>query len=314
VIIVMNRSLALRLSLVLVLLLVPSGCTSHPHHAAPTAPPSGAVVVASFNFDESRLLADIYAQALRHAGIPVRRELDLGPRELVWPALRQGLVDVLPEYLGTATATADPSVALEQISRVKLLATLRSRLAAWRLTALRPAAAVDQNTFAVTRATARRYALRTLSDLARVAPHLVLGGPSECPQRPLCMVGLHRLYGIRFRAFKAFDEAAQRQSALTEGVVDVELTFSTDGRLATGEFVPLRDNKHLQPVEAIVPVVSDRVIARYGARLTGALNAVSAALDSRALRFLNWRVSVAGKDVSAEAQGWLRRHGLLARR
>jgi len=134
--------------------------------------------------------------ALEHAGIPVRRELDLGPRELVWPALRQGMVDVLPEYLGTATATADPSVFPERIGRAKLLATLRAALAPWRLTALRPAAAVDQNTFAVTRATATRYHLHTLSDLRTVAPQLVLGGPSECPQRPLCMVGLRREYGI----------------------------------------------------------------------------------------------------------------------
>ena len=59
-------------------------------------------MVASFNFPESELLAAIYGLAIRHAGIPVRLELDLGPRELVQPALEQGLVDVVPEYLGTA--------------------------------------------------------------------------------------------------------------------------------------------------------------------------------------------------------------------
>lgn len=309
-----SRRPALRLALAVLTTFVSCSCTSRPHHGGEKPAASNVVVVASFNFDESRLLADIYALALEQAGIPVRRELDLGPRELVWPALRQGMIDVLPEYLGTATATAVPSVIPERLSRAELLAALRAALARWRLTVLRPAAAVDQNTFAVTQATADRYHLRTLSDLAAVAPHLVLGGPSECPRRRLCMVGLRRQYGIRFRAFDAFDDAAQRQTALTEGVIDVEVTFSTDGHLATGAFVPLRDNKHLQPDEAVVPVVSDRAVARYGARLTRALNAVSAALDSRALRFLNWRVSVAGKDAGAEAQGWLRRHGLLARR
>jgi len=39
--------------------------------------------------------------------------------------------------------------------------------------------------------------------------------------------------------------------------------------------------------------------------------AVSARLDSPALRFLNWRVAVAGKSPRAEARGWLQRHGLL---
>lgn len=308
------RRHAMRLGLALVLALAPCGCTSPSHHGGPRPATRDAVVVASFNFDESRLLADIYALALEHAGIPVRRELDLGSRELVWPALRQGMVDVLPEYLGTATATADPSVVPERIGQPRLLATLRTALARWRLTALRPSAAVDQNSFVVTRSTAARYHLRDLSDLASVAPHLVLGGPSECPQRPLCMLGLRREYGIHFRGFTPIDDATQRQTALTEGVIDVEVTFSTDGRLAAGALVPLRDDRHLQPDEAVVPVVSDRVIARYGDRLTRALDAVSAALDSRALRFLNWRVSVAGKDVGAEAHGWLSRHGLIARR
>src|SRR5690242_16727026 len=105
-----NRVVALRTGLVFVALIVAVSCSSPARtNNGPAARPD-AVVVASFNFDESRLLAEIYAQALAHAGIPVRLELDLGPRELVRPALRQGMVDVVPEYLGTATATMDPSV------------------------------------------------------------------------------------------------------------------------------------------------------------------------------------------------------------
>ncbi len=57
---------------------------------------ASAVVVASFNFPESELLAAIYGLTIRHAGIPVRIEFDLGPRELVQPALEQDLVDVVP--------------------------------------------------------------------------------------------------------------------------------------------------------------------------------------------------------------------------
>jgi osmoprotectant transport system substrate-binding protein len=72
---------------------------------------SDAVVVASFDFSESEVLGEVYAQALEQAGIRVRRELRLGPRELVLPALRQGLVDVVPEYVGTALATVTGSPA-----------------------------------------------------------------------------------------------------------------------------------------------------------------------------------------------------------
>ena len=91
-----SRAFALRTGLVLVLLVALAGCSSQPRRSAQPPARSDAVVVASFNFDESRLLAEIYSQALAHAGIPVRVELHLGPRELVRPALRQPVASQQP--------------------------------------------------------------------------------------------------------------------------------------------------------------------------------------------------------------------------
>ena len=79
--------------------------------ASPRRAPGTSVVVASFNFPESELLAAIYALALMQAGIPARLQLGLGPRELVQPALAQGLVNVVPEYLGTALASLEHGAA-----------------------------------------------------------------------------------------------------------------------------------------------------------------------------------------------------------
>ncbi|MDQ1745038.1 MAG: osmoprotectant transport system substrate-binding protein [Pseudonocardiales bacterium] len=288
-----------------------AGCTPSGNRGA-QAIPSDAVVVASFNFDESALLAEIYAQALEHSGIPVHRELRLGPRELVQPALRQGLVDIVPEYLGSALITFDPGIRpIDLGDRNTVLAALRSALPRWGLTVLDPAGASDQNVFTVTRSTARRYGLRTLTDLAAVAPAMTLGGPSECPRRPYCLAGLERVYGIRVRRFVPLDDASQRATALEEGVIDVGVTFSTDGRLAAGPTVALVDDKRLQPIEAVTPLVSRRAVNRHGRRLSTTLDAVSAALDQNSLSFLNWRVSVAGMDPGTEARNWLYRHGLL---
>lgn len=298
-----------RVAALLVAAVALAGCGAAPR-TLPQAAPSG-VVVASFNFPESELLAEIYAQALEQAGIPIRRELDLGPRELVLPALQEGMVDVLPEYLGTALESVAPSSRVDRHDPDAVLATLRTWLGGHGLAALTPARAYDQNGFAVTRATAARLHLRTLSDLAAVAPRLVLGGPTECPERPYCLLGLQRAYGLHFAGFVAFDDEAQRMTALTEGVIDVAVTFTTAGELATGRLLLLTDDGDLQPVEQVVPVVSQRALSRYGARLEHALNAVSAALDSPALRFLNWRIGLAGASLRAEATGWLLRHRLL---
>ncbi|MGB8649767.1 MAG: ABC transporter substrate-binding protein [Mycobacteriales bacterium] len=274
--------------------------------------PTSAVVVASFDFTESEVLGEVYAQALEHAGVPVRRELRLGPRELVLPALRQGLVDVVPEYLGSALAAVAPQDAPARGGAASWQA-LSAALRPDGLRLLRPAAAQDQNGLAVTRATATRLRLRTTSDLRVPSRSLALGGPAECPHRAYCLAGLQRVYGLAFRAFVPYATETQRVTALEEGVVDVAVVFTTDGLLAAGDLVLLADDRGLQPTEQVVPVVSQRVLDRYGTRVTRALDAVSARLDSPGLTFLNWRVEVAGGDVRAEARGWLLRHGLLPR-
>jgi len=62
-----------------------------------------------------------------------------------------------------------------------------------------------------------------------------------------------------------------------------------------------------------VPVITGSALARYGKRLAGAVNAVSAQLTSQALLFMDWRVEVAGAGVRTEAHAWLERHGILPR-
>jgi osmoprotectant transport system substrate-binding protein len=272
------------------------------------------VVVASFNFPESVLLADIYGQALQNAGVPVRLELDLGPRELVLPAVHEGLVDVVPEYLGSLLAALDPGANLQGASAADESRQLAHALTSWKVSVLPAAPAEDQNGLVVTQSLAQRYGLRAISQLVPIAPTLTLGGPAECPNRPFCLLGLQSVYGLRFAHFDAFDDESQRVTALTEQVTEAAVMNSTDGELATGKFVLLSDNHHLQPADNVAPLVSARAVRTYGNRVITALDAVSARLSSRDLTFLNWRVEVAGNDPAAEAHAWLVREGLVSRR
>lgn len=283
--------------------------------AEPVRTRDRAVVVASFSFSESDLLAEIYAQALEAAGVPVRRELDLGSRELVLPALQQGMVDVVPEYLGTALASASGAgtpTAPDARDVPAVRAALDHALRAWHLRTLTPSMAENQNGIVVTRATARRFGLRTVSDLRGIAAGLTLAGPPECRVRTYCLPGLRQRYGLRFGDFLPLDTEGQRDAALDQGLADVAVLFTTDGRLGVGDLVLLEDDRRLQPAENVVPVVSTRVLARHdGGLVEQTLNHVSAELTTKNLVFLNWRVAVAGKDLAGEARGWLRRHGLL---
>jgi osmoprotectant transport system substrate-binding protein len=271
-----------------------------------------AITVASFDFPESVLLAEIYSQAIEGAGVRVEREAGLGPRELVMPALLQGLVEFVPEYSGSGLQflAGDGSTSSDHEINHERLA---ERLGALNVTALDASPAEDQNGFAVTAETAQRYGLRTLSDLARVSDQLVFGGPPECLQRPFCIPGLERVYGISFGdVFSNLDAGGQRTvSALAEGTVDVALLFTSDAAIDLNDFVLLEDDLGLQPAENVTPVVRTGVLDRYGPTLADSVNAVSALLSTDELRTLNAEVA-GGADPRQVASRWLASNGLAA--
>jgi osmoprotectant transport system substrate-binding protein len=308
-----------RTALLIGLIAMCSGCmpgTSRgPPSAEDTAGQHDAVVdVGSFDFPESVLLADIYADALKAKGLPVRVLPDLGSRELVDPALMSGLIQLVPEYAGSAlqfNSLGRQSATSDVMATSKALTGL---MADRGIVAGLPAAAQNTNAIVVRAATAARYGLRSIADLARVAPRLVFGGPPECPGRAYCLPGLKQAYGLRFKAFIPLDAGGPLTlQALTEGTVDIALLFSTDPSIPARHLVVLADDRGLQPAENVTPLVTRDVIARYGASLVDVLNSVSARLDTLSLRALDALVEIRGQDPRQVADSWLRAHGLISR-
>jgi osmoprotectant transport system substrate-binding protein len=293
-----------------------SACTSSSGPLSPAAGPTGrpgtVITVGSFDFPENVVLAEIYGQALAADNFPVRIMANLGPRELVDPALMDGLVQLVPEYAGSA---------LDFISLGRLSATsdagaanraLAASVAGRGLMAARPAPAQDANAIVVTAATAARYGLRSIADLARVAPGLVFGGPPECRGRANCLPGLKRVYGLRFMEFIPLDAGGPLTlQALESGDIGVALLFTTDPDIPARHLVVLADDRGLQPAENITPVVRRDVITRYGPNLLAALNTVSALLDTGTLRALDAQVELDGHEPRSVARAWLRAHGLI---
>jgi osmoprotectant transport system substrate-binding protein len=269
------------------------------------------ITVGSFDFPESVVLAYLYAGALSARGFQVRVLPDLGSRELVEPALVTGLVQLVPEYTGSALEFVSLGRAHATTSVAATAATLARWMAARGVVTARPAAAQDANAIVVTAATAARYRLRTVSDLAQAAPGLVFGGPPECAERQDCLPGLRRAYGLRFRAFAALDaDGPLTRQALESGDIGVALLFTTDPAIQAQHLVVLADNRGLQSAENVIPVLRRATADRYGAGLLAALNAVSARLSTAALTALNAQVELNGRDPRAVAERWLRDQGL----
>ena len=265
------------------------------------------VTVGSFNFPESTILAEIYAQVLEDAGIPVERQLDIGARELIYPELESGAIDVLPEYVGSALtvgfggeATADVEASLE---------ALNAELEAVGLTALEPASAEDKNVFVVTSEFAEANGVSAVGDLAG-AGDVVMGGPPECEERETCFAGIVDAYGLDDLSFETIQETPIRVESLASGEIDVALLFSTNPTIAERDFVVLEEPEGVVAAENVVPVVNQEVLDAYGEDLSGPLNEVSQALTTDALLELNAQAN-AGEDPADIAAGWLQDNGLV---
>jgi len=270
-----------------------------------------AITVGSFDFPESVLLAYLYADLLAGKGYPVRVLPGLGTRELVEPALMAGLVQLVPEYTGSALEFASLGRVHATADAAATATALARSMAGRGLVTGRPAAAQDGNAIVVTAATAARYHLRTISDLAKVARRLVFGGPPECPERLYCLLGLRRTYGLRFREFVPLDAGGPlTRQALTAGDIGVALLFTTDPAIRARHLVVLADNRGLQPAENIVPVLRRATVRQFGPGLLAALNALSARLSAAALVELDAQVGRDGRAPRVVAERWVQAQGL----
>jgi osmoprotectant transport system substrate-binding protein len=291
--------------------LAAAGCsTASSPEPTPSALGDDSVTIASFNFPESELLAELYGQALERSGIDVERATRIGARELVQPALAAGLVEFVPEYAGTALEFLSLGENHPTADIATTHAELDGVVTDLDVVALAPAPAQDANAIVVTSDTAERYGLQTVSDLVPVASELTFGGPPECPSRPFCLVGLEERYGLSFEAFVPLDSgAALTRQAINRGDVEVALFFSTDPIIQIDGLVVLTDDLALQPAENVTPLVRTEVIDRWGATLIDCVNEVSALLTTAELRRLNAEVAVT-IDIGRVADRWLDEAGI----
>jgi osmoprotectant transport system substrate-binding protein len=267
------------------------------------------IVIGSTNFEEQAIVSNIYADILKRAGYPVTLEPALGTRAIVVPAIEKGQIDLEPDYAASLLGFlhgGNPQKAGDNISTA--IPADQRALSKYGVTVLAASKALDTNVFAVTRATANKYHLTTLSSLKPYASKMVLGGPPECPTFAGCEPGLEQVYGLHFSGFKPLDEAGPLSvAALKNGEVQVVELFSSDGNVVSNNFVALTDNKHLEGADYIVPVIRKSVDSPAVTRL---LNAIDAKLTTVAISKLNIDVTGSKKEQpAAVASTWLKSVG-----
>jgi osmoprotectant transport system substrate-binding protein len=266
---------------------------------------AGTVTVGSANFPESQLLAELYAQALEAKGVKVTKKLNIGSREAYYPQLQSGGLTVFPEYNGALLAYLDKNTKANTTETVN--AELAQKLPS-SLKLLDSSKAEDKDSVSVTQATAQKYNLKTLADLAPVGKNLVLGGPPEFKTRLQGALGLKSVYGADFKQFKSLDTAGPiTVAALKKGDVQAANLFTTDPSILANNFVVLEDPKNLFGAQNVTPVVNATAL---NDTVKNALNAVSAKLDTQTLLDLDKKVISDKDDADQVAGDWLKSAGL----
>jgi osmoprotectant transport system substrate-binding protein len=295
----------------LALLLTACGLSSNDNGSS--GQPSGAgdkgeVRIGVVDFTEQHILTQIYGQTLQNAGYKVTYQT-VASRELADPALFSGKLDMLIEYAGSMLIylKGEPSSDAD-----KVLSELKTKLEPEQVTALDQAPMADQNALTVTQATASKYNMKTISEMSKVSPQLVFGGPPECRERDTCYKGLQEVYGVKFKSFESLNQGAIKYRALLNNQIQVALSFTTDGIIAKEKLVLLQDDKGLFPADHAIPVVRNDYLSKAGDEFRTVVNKVSPMVTTEEITALNAKVDIDTQDADEVATQWLKDKGLVS--
>jgi osmoprotectant transport system substrate-binding protein len=263
------------------------------------------LTVGSKDFAGAQAISQAYGQALEDKGYDITFKDNLGATEIVYKALESGDLDGYADYQGTLLTYLGGTPTGDSAETYK---ALQDKLKGTDITVSKQAPAVDVNGFYVTKATAKKYKLKKVSDLTKNASKLTFGGPPECETRPLCLGDTaQQLYGLKFAEVKKLDVGGPiTVQALEDGDIDVALLF-TGSSVIPKEAVMLTDDKALQPADNPVFVIKKD---KATAATMKTLNAVSSKLTTAAYNKMSLDISENKEDPTDVAAAFLKKNGL----
>jgi glycine betaine/choline ABC-type transport system substrate-binding protein len=269
---------------------------------------SKTVTVGSKNFPEQFILGEIYAQSLQAAGYKVKKQLNLGSEVIAFKALKGGSIDGYPEYTGTAL-TSFYKVPVTKVPKDAQQAydELQTKLQGDKLVGLAQTPFENTYQLGMTKKTAQKLGNPTnISDLEGKSQDLIINGYPECAQRPDCLLGVQKTYGLKFKKFVASQDP---YPVLDKGAADVAFVFTTDAALTTNKYATLTDDKHLFPPYHITFLIKSSKLASLGPDAKKVIEMVQTPLTNEVQRELNSRVVLDKKTPKEVASEYLKEAG-----
>ncbi len=196
---------------------------------------SGKIVIGTQNFAESETLGEVYKDVLTKAGYTASVQT-VGSRDLLEPALEKNQIQVVPEYAASLNSFLAKKQGVADTSSAditKTVASLKTLADKAGFVVLDPATATDENAFAVTKATADKYHLTSMSDVASKCgtTGITFGAGANCPQNVFCADAIKKTYGITIDLKPLDYDGALTRGALKQGRILIGEVFSADADL-----------------------------------------------------------------------------------
>ena len=276
------------------------------------------VTVASSDYTEQFILAEMMALMLEDAGYPVEREHNLGGTFVVHEGREAGDIDVHVDYTGQSLTILGMTVddvreegdTAEETTQRVYEVVKETYEEEFNTIWLDPLGLNNTYALAMRREDAEERGVATYSDLIPLADELILGASQEFLVRDDGLLGIQDLYGMTFTNTNGMASGLM-YTALQEGEVDVISAFATDGRIQSMDFVLLEDDLGFFPPYFACPLVRGEIIEQ-SPEAYDVLNQLAGRIDDSTMQGLNFRVDDGGEEFQDVARDFLVEEGIIS--
>ncbi|GAA3638172.1 glycine betaine ABC transporter substrate-binding protein [Lactobacillus hamsteri] len=261
-----------------------------------------AIVIGSKNFSESKIVMQIWTDALKKEGYSIETKPNISS-SVVYQAIKTGQIDLYPEYTGTIASTyLNKNIIGKNADEVNDMAS-RGMLHK-NLVTLNYAPGNDAQGIAIRTSIASKYEITTISDLQKNADKIRFVSQGEFDKREDGIPGLTKVYGkFNFKSHKVYDPSLKYQ-ILDKDEGDITPASTTEGQLATEKYQVLKDNKKFWAAYNLVPLVREQTLKK-NPKIRNILNKIDRKLTTSELQQLNKKVDVEGQSYQNVAQKWI---------
>lgn len=271
---------------------------------------SDEITIGSKNFTENMLISEMLAQLVEtHTDISVKRALNMGGTFVCFEAIKNGNIDIYPEYTGTGlTAQLQMGVISDPDETYEIVKEEFDKQ--FNITWLDPFG--FNNTFAIgiSGKVYDTYHIETCSELASVAGNLLWGADHEFYDREDGYNGFIDTYGIIFKGEPVSLDNSLKYQAIGGGDIDATNVFATDGQIKQYDLKILVDDKNFFPPYYAAPIVRNETLEEYP-ELEEVLNMLEGKINDKTMTELNYAVDVELRSIEDVAKSFLRDNGLI---